>query len=65
MLFYQSVLEAGLTSATVLISVGVLLGKLNPFQVLMMAIIEAGFFTANAYIGYTVLGAVDIGWFGC
>lgn len=55
------ILEAGLTSAAVLISLGVMLGKLNPFQVLVMALLEAAFFTANAYIGYTLLGAVDIG----
>jgi hypothetical protein len=38
-----------------------MLGKLNPFQVLVMALIESAFFIANCYLGYTVLGAVDVG----
>ena len=45
----------------VLISVGGVLGKLNPFQVLFMAIIEAAMFVLNSYIGYTVLNVIDVG----
>ena len=54
-------LESSLTSAAVLISYGVVLGKLNPFQVLVMTLIESPLFVANAYLGYTVLGAIDVG----
>ena len=54
-------MEASLTSAAVLISYGAVLGKLNPFQVLIMSIIESVLFVANAYLGYTILGAVDVG----
>jgi len=54
-------LEAALTSAAVLITYGVVLGKLNPFQVLVMTLIESPLFVANAYLGYKVLGAIDVG----
>jgi ammonium transporter Rh len=50
-----------LTAASVLISLGAVLGKLNPLQVLVMCIIEAGAYVLNSYIGYKVLGAVDVG----
>ena len=42
-------------------SLGALLGKLNPIQVLGLSILESMVFTANAFLGYKVLGAVDIG----
>ena len=44
-----------------MISLGGVLGKLNPFQVLCMAIIEAAMFVLNSYIGYTVLNVIDVG----
>ena len=50
-----------MTSAACLISFGALLGKLNPFQTLIMALIESTIFVANAYLGYKVLGTLDIG----
>ena len=56
-----SVLEGGLTAASVLISLGAVLGKLNPLQVLVLSILEAGAYVLNSYIGYKVLGAVDVG----
>ena len=59
-IFYRA-LEAALTSAAVLITYGVVLGKLNPFQVLVMTLIESPLFVANAYLGYKVLGAIDVG----
>jgi hypothetical protein len=37
------------------------LGKLNPFQLLVMAIIESGIFVLNSYLGYRVLGTLDVG----
>ena len=59
--YHFRILEAGLTSAAVLISFGAVLGKLNPFQTLILALIESTIFVANAYLGYQVLGVVDIG----
>ena len=58
------VLEGGLAAATVLVSFGVLIGKINPLQLLVMGFIETILFVINCYIGYTVLGAVDIGKWG-
>ena len=57
----MKILEAGLTSAAVLISFGAVLGKLNPFQTLIMALIESTVFVANAFLGYKVLGTLDVG----
>ena len=54
-------LESSLTSAAVLITYGVVLGKLNPLQILILTLIESLLFVINAYIGYTLLGAVDVG----
>ena len=55
------VLEGGLAAASVLISFGVVIGKLNPFQLLVMGIIETILFTINMHIGYVMFGAVDVG----
>ena len=58
---FNRVLEGGLAAAAVLISLGALLGKLNPFQILMLSIIEAPIFVFNSYLGYTILGVADVG----
>jgi len=55
------VLEGGFAAAAVLISLGGLLGKVNPFQLLVVVIIEASLFVVNGWIGYTVLGVADVG----
>ena len=60
-ILYYRVLEGGFASAAVLISLGAVLGKLNPFQILLMSFVEAPFFVLNSYIGYTILGVADIG----
>ena len=44
-----------------MISLGGVFGKLNPFQVLVMALIEAGMFVLSSYIGYEILHVVDVG----
>ncbi len=54
-------LNGGLCAAAFLISFGAVLGKLNPFQLLVMAVVEATAFVINAYIGYELFGAVDVG----
>ena len=58
---FNRVVEGGLASAAVLISLGALLGKLNPFQILMLSVIEAPVFVLNSYLGYTILGVADVG----
>ena len=55
------IIEGGLASASVLISLGAVLGKLNPFQILMLSLIETPVFVLNLYLGYTILGCVDVG----
>ena len=44
-----------------MISVGGVLGKLNPFQILIMSLIEAAMFVISCFIGYEVLHVVDVG----
>lgn len=48
-------------AATVLISFGAVLGKVNALQLIVMAVIELFFYTLNESIGYTVLKVADIG----
>ena len=54
-------LEGGLAAASVLISFGVIIGKLNPFQLLVMGILETILYVINMHIGYVIFGAVDVG----
>ncbi len=56
-----SLLEGGLAAAAVLISFGALLGKLNPFQLLVMAVVESAVFVLVSHVGYSVLGVLDVG----
>lgn len=58
---FIDVIEAGLIGGAVLISFGVVLGKVNPFQLLFMALMESIFCVINLYVGYFVLGVVDVG----
>jgi ammonium transporter Rh len=54
-------LEGGVAAAAVLITFGAVLGKLNPLQLLAVCLVETTLFTANAHIGYSVLGTADVG----
>ena len=58
---FIDVIEAGLIGGAVLISFGVIIGKVNPFQLLFMALMESIFCVINLYVGYFVLGVVDVG----
>ena len=60
-LTFSSVLEGGLAAASTLISFGVVIGKLNPLQLLVMGIVESVLFVINMWIGFSLLGAIDIG----
>ena len=55
------VLEGGLAAATVLVSFGVVIGKVNPLQLLVMGLIETVLFVGNCHLGYGILGVVDVG----
>ena len=54
-------MEGGFASAAVLISLGAVLGKLNPLQILLLALLECPMFVLNSYLGYTIFGVVDVG----
>ena len=56
-----SILNGGFSAAALMISLGGVFGKLNPFQVLMMSLIEAGMFVLSCYIGYELLHVIDVG----
>ena len=56
-----SILEGGIASAAILITFGAVLGKLNPFQLLVMSLIEGAVFVGNSYLGYKILGTLDVG----
>ena len=58
---FLDIVEAGLVSAAVLISFGVVLGKVNPLQMLFMGLVEAVFCVLNMHLAYSVLGLVDVG----
>ena len=58
---FLDIVEAGLVSAAVLISFGVVLGKVNPLQLLFMGLVEAVFCVLNMHLAYSVLGLVDVG----
>ena len=58
---FIEIVEGGVVASAVLISFGVLLGKVNPLQLLVMAVIECIFVVINCHIGYTIMGARDVG----
>lgn len=56
-----SLLSADLATAAVLISMGAVLGKTTPLQLLIMGIIEIAVGTANEHLGVEIFKAVDAG----
>ena len=58
---FLDIVEAGLISAAVLISFGVVLGKVNPLQLLFMGLVEAVFCVINMHVAYSIMGIVDVG----
>jgi len=58
---FMEIVEGGVVAAAVLISFGVLIGKINPLQLLVMGIIECIVVILNMYLGYTVMGVNDVG----
>ena len=54
-------ISADLAVLVVLISVGALIGKVNPLQLLIIAMLETIFFAVNEYICYQLLKAIDFG----
>ena len=60
-LAFIDIIEGGVVAAAVLISFGVVIGKVNPLQLLFMGLIETIFVVLNAHIGYSLLGVSDVG----
>ncbi len=61
-------IDADFGAATVLITMGALLGKVNAYQLLFVATVETCFAALNYTLTYTVYGASDIGgsmWIHC
>uniref|UniRef100_A0A336M835 CSON012444 protein n=1 Tax=Culicoides sonorensis TaxID=179676 RepID=A0A336M835_CULSO len=52
---------ADIASATVLISMGALLGRITPIQLLTMGLIEIVFFAANEYLNIELFRITDVG----
>jgi ammonium transporter Rh len=54
-------IEGCFAAGAVMITFGALLGKVSPLQLLWVAALEVPFYALNFHIGYTTLGAVDVG----
>ena len=50
-----SLIAGDFAAAAVLISFGAVLGKVSPLQLVVMAIVEVIFYTANEYVGVGML----------
>ncbi len=61
LLNWSNVMDASIAAITVLVSFGVILGKVTPTQLLVIALVETPVYAANTHLGYSVLGAVDAG----
>ncbi|KAF7236426.1 Ammonium transporter Rh type A [Varanus komodoensis] len=57
----RSMINADFSTATVLISLGAVLGKTSPVQMLIMAIFEITIFACNEYLVVEILQATDTG----
>ncbi len=57
----ESLITGDFAAAVVLISLGAVLGRLNPLQIFIMAMIELIFYSINESIGVILFEAVDMG----
>ncbi|NXC48132.1 RHAG protein, partial [Penelope pileata] len=57
----ESMINADFSTAAALISFGVVLGKTNPAQMLMLTILEITIFASNEYLVSEIFQATDIG----
>lgn len=51
----ENLIDADIAAAVPLISMGALLGRTTPIQLLFMAIIEVALFAANEYVALDIL----------
>ena len=54
-------IRGDVAGVTVLITVGAVLGKYTPFQLMVMVLMELFFYALNERLVYKVLGAADLG----
>ncbi|VVU95554.1 Ammonium Transporter Family [seawater metagenome] len=57
----ESLITGDFAAAVVLISLGAVLGRLNPLQIFIMALVELIFYSINESIGVILYEAVDMG----
>ncbi|XP_064539342.1 ammonium transporter Rh type B [Drosophila montana] len=57
----ESIIDADIAAAVPLISMGALLGRTTPIQLLCMSIFEVALFAANEYLALNVLSICDCG----
>ncbi|KAL5291951.1 RHCG family protein [Megaselia abdita] len=57
----ENLIDADIAAAVPLISMGALLGRTTPIQLLFMAIIEVALFAANEYVALDILSITDVG----
>nr|XP_013806568.1 PREDICTED: ammonium transporter Rh type B isoform X1 [Apteryx mantelli mantelli] len=57
----QSMVSADFCAGAILISVGAILGRVNPLQMLLMTLLEVVLFTVNEYILLSLMGVSDSG----
>uniref|UniRef100_H9H1H4 Ammonium transporter AmtB-like domain-containing protein n=1 Tax=Meleagris gallopavo TaxID=9103 RepID=H9H1H4_MELGA len=57
----QSMVSADFCTAAILISAGAVLGRVNPIQMLLMALLEVPLFACNEYVLRSILGVSDSG----
>ena len=57
----RSVMMGCFAAGTVLVSFGVLIGKVSPLQLLAITMIEVPIYFANMHVGMAIIQAVDCG----
>ncbi|XP_004524534.1 ammonium transporter Rh type B [Ceratitis capitata] len=57
----ESIVDADIAAAVPLISMGALLGRTTPIQLLFMAIVEIVLFAANEYVALNIFSICDVG----
>ncbi|TDG53307.1 hypothetical protein AWZ03_000122 [Drosophila navojoa] len=57
----ESIIDADIAAAVPLISMGALLGRTTPIQLLCMSIVEVALFAANEYLALNILSICDCG----
>lgn len=55
----ESIIDADIAAAVPLISMGALLGRTTPIQLLCMSIIEVALFAANEYLALNILSVSE------